>query len=449
MTIQLSDHFNNRKLLRFTAPTILMMVFASVYGVVDGLFVSNAAGKTAFAAINLIWPSPMALGAIGYMFGTGGCALVSKILGEGDEKRARSYFTAITLVAFFFGTFLASAGYALVEKVAIMLGAHDPVLLDYSVRYGRIIMMALPLFILQCLFQPFLIAAEKPGWGLMVTLFAGLVNILLDYLLVYKLNQDIRLKVEGAGWATLGSQFIGAVFPIILFALNRGQKLYFSRPAITWEALLKSCSNGLSEFVINISAPLVNLLYVSMLLRQAGENGVGAYGVIMYVNVVFFGVYTGYSMGCAPIVSYHYGARNVREIVNVLRRSLLMMSVFAVAVFIAAEFFANNVASMFAGYDKEFQHIVYQAFSIYSISFLFAPFNIYGSSFFTAMNNGKASAVISISRVLVFQALAVLLLPRLFGTTGFWIALPVAELLTLLVTWYCFHACRKIYFGSR
>lgn len=439
--IQLSDHFDYWRLLRFTMPTVLMMLFSSFYGVVDGLFVANYAGKTAFAAVNLIWPYPMVIGALGYMFGTGGCALVSKTLGEGNSPKSRGYFTMLLIVAFSIGCLISTIGYFYVEDVVRFLGATEGELWNDCVVYGKLIMCSMPFFIMQTMFQPFMIAAEKPTWGFGIILAAGLININLDALLIAFFNKG----VEGAGVATLISQVCGTLLPCLFFALHKPSNLYFSKPIFNWQALRKACTNGSSEFIVNASMPIVNLIYVYLLWKTCGENGVGAYGVIMYVNVVFFSVYTGFSMGSAPIISYNFGAGKMSEVQNVKKRIIKILGVSAVSVVVLAELLAPLVAKGFAHGDANFRNMIYEAFALYAISFLVAPFNIFASSFFTALNNGRVSAIIAFSRIFLFQIGAMLLLPIWLGTNGYWAALPVAEALCLITTIYFYVTRKPIY----
>lgn len=440
-TIQLSDHFTYRKLLRFTMPTVLMMLFASFYVIVDGLFVSNCIGKDAFAAVNLIWPFPMIIGALGYMFGVGGCALVSKTLGEDDAKRARGLFSMFCLSALIYSILLSVIGFFFIDDVARFLGATEGQILDDCVTYGRLIMLSMPFFVLQTMFQPFMIAAERPSWGLIITFIAGCVNIIFDFVFIVLLHKE----VAGAGWATLCSQMTGALLPMAYFWLKKPSDLYFSTPIFDLKAFKKACANGASEFIVNASVPIVNLLYVFALWRIGSVDGVGAYGVIMYVNVIFFSVYTGFSMGSAPVISYNYGAQRMSEVQNVKRRVLKILFVSAILVTLTAELLAPLVAWGFADGDTIFREIIYEAFAWYALSFAIAPFNIYASSFFTALNDGKVSAIISFSRILVFQIGAMLLLPLWLGIHGFWVALPVAELLCLTVTAYFYITRKKQY----
>lgn len=440
-SIQLSDHFTYRKLLRFTMPTVLMMLFASFYVIVDGLFVSNCIGKDAFAAVNLIWPFPMIIGALGYMFGSGGCALVSKTLGEGDAKRARGLFSMFCLSALSYSVLFSAVGLFFIEEVTRFLGATEGQMMNDCITYGHLIMFSMPFFVLQTMLQPFMIAAERPAKGLAITFVAGMVNIILDAIFIGLLN----MKVAGAGLATLLSQITGALLPLAYFSLRKPSNLYLIWPIFDLKAFWKACTNGLSEFVVNASMPIVNLLYVFALWRIGGEDAVGAYGVIMYVNVIFFSVYTGFSMGSAPVISYNYGAQRMSEVQNVKRRVLKILLVSAIIVTSTAELLAPLVSWGFAGGDIEFRDMIYEAFALYALSFAIAPFNIYASSFFTALNNGKVSAVISVSRILLFQIGAMSLLPLWFDIHGFWVALPVAELLCLFVTIWFYRANKTRY----
>lgn len=440
--IKLSDHFTYIRLLRFTMPTILMLLSASLYGVVDGLFIANCAGKTAFAAVNLIWPFPMLLGAIGYMFGAGGCALVSKTMGEGYYERARSYFTMLTITAVACGFLFASIGIFFIDDIANMLGAKSGMIHVNCVVYGRYIMAAMPLFILQCMFQPYMIAAEKPKWGLAIIFVAGCVNVLLDYYFLYNKN----MGVAGAGLATMISQAVGAVLPMFLFVGKKHSKLYFvSKIKIEPLVLAKTCANGASEFIVNASMPFVNLLYVYALWKVAGEDGVGAYGVIMYVNIVFFSFYNGLAMGSSPIISFHYGAHQMYEVRNVKRIVFCLLSISGLLLFVVAELTSPMIAGLFSKGDEVFGDIIERSFSLYALSFLFAPYNIYASAFFTALNNGKVSAAISFSRILFFQVGALLTLPIWFGIDGFWMALPIAEVLCLGLSIFLYLKFKPLY----
>ena len=394
MRIQLSDHFTTGKLLRFVAPSIVMMIFTSVYGVVDGLFVSNFVGKTAFAAVNLIFPLLMILGALGFMIGTGGSALVARTLGEGDSGRAQRYFSMLVYV---------TIGGGIVFSV------------------------------LQNVFQSFLITAEKPHFGLGVTVAAGLTNIILDFLFI----AVFRWGVAGAAIATAASQFVGGGVPLLYFARPNRSLLRLGKTKLDSRALLKACTNGSSELMTNLSSSLVTVLYNFQLMQLAGEDGIAAYGVIMYVNFIFIAIFIGYSIGSAPVVGYHHGAGNSTELKSLFRKSLLLVGAAGVALTAAAEALALPLTKIFVGYDAALLAMTCRGFRLYSLSFLLTGFNIFSSGFFTALNDGFVSAVISFLRTLVFQTAVVLVLPALMGTDGIWLAIVVAELLALAVSaWF-------------
>lgn len=438
--IQLSDSFNFRKLLKFTFPSIIMLVFTSLYGVVDGFFVSNFVGKTSFAAVNFIMPFLLILGCVGFMFGTGGGALIAKTAGEGDRKKANEIFTMIVAVSFVCGVVMAVAGFFTIRPVAALLGAEGQ-MVEKSTIYGRIIMFALPAYVLQFEFQCLFAVAEKPKLGLTVTVAAGLTNIVLDALFV----AVFKWGLAGAAAATAISQVVGGVIPLIYFIRPNTSLLRLTKFSFNAKALIKSCTNGSSELLSNISASLVSMLYNAQLLKYAGEDGVAAYGVLMYLNMVFQSVFIGFSVGTAPVVSYHFGAENFGELKNLLKKSLVIISVSAVIMFAASELLAVPLSKLFVGYDVSLLELTKKAFFIYSFSFLFSGFAVFGSSFFTALNDGLVSALISFMRTLVFQIAAVIVLPLIWGLNGIWISVVVAEILAVSVTVVFLIANRKKY----
>lgn len=440
MNIQLSDHFTYGRLIRFVIPSVAMMIFTSVYGVIDGLFVSNFVGKTPFAAVNLIIPFCMILGAFGFMFGTGGTALVAKTLGEGKKERANQIFSMLIYVALLLGILLALFGIVFVEPIALKLGADDA-MLGYCVKYARVVLLGLPFFMLQNMFQSFLIAAEKPKMGLMVTIAAGVTNMVLDALFI----AIFRWGVVGAAAATALSQFVGGVVPFLFFARKNNSKLRLTKTRMMGKELLRTCTNGSSELVTNISLSLVCMLYNVQLLKIAGQNGVAAYGVIMYVNFIFISIYLGYAFGTAPIIAFHYGAKNTAELQNVLKKSLKILLAAGILLFGAAFLLSDMLAKIFVGYDAELYAMTARGFRLYAVSYLLAGFNIYGSSFFTALNNGIVSAVISFLRTVVFEVAAIMILPVFFRLDGIWCAITVAETASLLITAVFFFALRKRY----
>ena len=438
--IRLSDHFTYGRILRFALPSMVMFVFTSIYTVVDGFFISNYAGKEPFAAVNLIMPFIMILGTVGFMFGTGGAAIVSKTMGEGDPDRANRYFSEIVEVNILFGAILTVIGIALMEPVSIALGA-DEAMLPYCVLYGRICVAGNVAFMLQNVFQTFFVVAEKPHLGLFFTVFSGVTNMVLDFLFV----GIFKWGVAGAAIATVMSQVVGGVLPIFYFAAKNSSRLRLKPAKIEWRIIAKTSGNGSSELMSNISTSIVSIAYNFELLKYAGANGVAAYGVLMYVCFIFLAIFIGYSVGTAPIVGYHYGAGNHKEMHNVLSMSLTLMSVFGIGMLVAAELLAGPLSKMYVGYDAELYAMTVHAFRLFSFSFLVAGVNIYSSSFFTALNNGAISAAISFLRTLVFQLLAVLLLPLLLGLDGIWFANLVADLGALCVTLYFLLSRRKKY----
>lgn len=440
MKIQLSEHFTYKKLLRFVLPSIVMMIFTSIYGVVDGLFVSNYVGKTAFAAVNLIMPFLMAISALGFMIGTGGSAIVAKTLGEGKKKQANEYFSMLVYLTLIGGIVLSALGILFSPLIARGLGA-DGALLTNCVLYARITLLSMPAFMLQNVFQSFFVTAEKPKLGLGVIVIAGVTNMALDFLLV----GVFQIGLAGAAFATVTSECIGGLFPILYFARKNSSLLKLGRTHFNGQIFLCACGNGSSELMTNLSSSIVNSLYNIQLMNLAGENGVAAFGTIMYVNFIFIAIFLGYSIGSAPLVSYHYGAGNHDELKNLFQKSLRLIGIWGLMLFILAQLIARPLAAIFVGYDADLFSMTQNGFRIYCIAYLINGFNIYGSSFFTALNNGLISAAISFLRTLVFQLAAVLLLPLLLDINGIWSAVAVAELLTLGLTVTFFVRNRKKY----
>ena len=427
--IQLSDHFNYRHLLRYTVPSILMLIFTSVYSVVDGFFVSNFTGKTPFAAVNFIMPLLMILGCAGFMFGTGGGAIIAKTMGVGDNRKANELFSMIVYAAAACGIVLAALGILFLRPIASLMGA-DGELLENCIIYGRIILLALPFYILQYEFQCLFAVAEKPRLGLYVTVAAGVINMVLDALLV----AVFPFGLVGAAAATALSQFAGGVIPLIYFGRKNNSLLQLGKCKIDKYALAKTCTNGSSELMNNISMSVVSMLFNVQLMKYAGENGIAAYGVLMYVSMIFQAVFLGYSVGTAPIVSYHYGAQNHNELKSLRQKSFIIISVFSVLMLAAGQILSRPLSLIFVGYDEELMEMTVHAFAIFSFSFLMSGFSILGSSFFTALGDGLTSALIAFLRTMVFQCTAVLTLPLILGLDGIWGAVVVAEVMATLVT---------------
>lgn len=438
--IQLSDYFTYKLLLRFTFPSIIMLVFTSIYGIVDGFFVSNFVGKTPFAALNFIMPVLMILGCVGFMFGTGGSALIAKTMGEDNRKKANETFSLLVYVSAACGVVLAVLGIVFLRPIAVLLGAEGQLLSD-CLLYGRIILLALPFYILQYEFQCLFATAEKPKLGLSVTVAAGVTNMVLDALFVAVFHWGLA----GAAAATALSQFVGGVIPLVYFGRKNTSLLRLVKCKWDGKALLKACTNGVSELMSNISMSLVSMLYNAQLMKYLGENGIAAYGVLMYVSLMFQAVFIGYSVGAAPIVSFHYGAQNHAELKSLLKRSAILLGSFAVLMCLAGELLGRPLSVIFVGYDAELLDLTAHAFSIFSLSFLLSGFVIFGSSFFTALNNGFVSAAISFVRTLLFQIAAVLIFPLIFGVDGIWWSIPAAEVMAFLVTLLFLVGNRKKY----
>ena len=440
MDIQLSDHFTYKKLFRFTLPSVVMMVFTSIYGVVDGFFVSNFAGKTAFAAVNLVMPFVMILGGVGFMIGTGGTALVSRVLGEGRRDLANRYFSMLIYATLIPGLGLSAFGIAFMEPIAAFLGATGEMMGD-CVLYGRIVIGFNAAFMLQNVFQSFFIAAEKPKLGLYATVTAGVVNMALDALFV----GVFPFGAAGAAIATGISQCIGGILPLFYFLRPNGSLLRLTRTRMESRPLLKAFGNGSSELLSNISSSVVSMIYNFQLLRYVGEDGVSAYGVLMYVQFIFIAIFIGYSIGSAPVVGYHYGAGNHPELKNMLKKSILLMGGSGIILSILAFSLADPLAGIFVGYDRDLFALTSHAFRLFSCSFLLAGLNIFASSFFTALSNGAVSAAISFLRTLVFQTSSVLVLPVFFDVDGIWWAITVAEVCACVVSAAFLFVKRKRY----
>lgn len=429
MNIRLSDHFSYSKLIRFTLPTIAMMIFTSIYGIVDGVFVSNCVGSDAFAAVNLIMPVIMILGSTGFMVGTGGSAIVSKTLGEKKLEKASEYFSMLIYLCIVSGVILSAIGIIFIKPLAGLLGATGDIA-NNCIIYGRTVFFMMTGLFLQNAFQSFLVVAEKPKLGLAVTLLAGFTNMFLDFLFVYVL----RLGVFGAAVATGISQFVGAIIPVIYFASGRNNILHLKKCRFNKDIIIKTFINGSSEMVTNMSMSLVNMLYNMQLMKYIGTNGVVAYGIIMYVGFIFSGTYIGYSLGSAPVISYHYGAGNKKELKSLFKHSIILLVISSVIMTLLAEVLAKYLAGIFVSYDKQLLELTTTAIRIYSVSYLISELNIFASSFFTALNNGFVSAAISFLRMFLFQIIMILLLPVIIGINGIWIAVTAAEALALVVS---------------
>lgn len=440
MKISLSDHFTYRKLLKFVAPSAVMMMFTSIYGVVDGLFVSNYVGKVPFAAINLVMPFIMILGGIGFMIGTGGSALVSKTLGEGDRKKANRYFTMMIYLSLICGAAASVIGFVFIRPISYLLGATDT-MIGECVEYGRMIFLFTTAFMMQNVFQSFLVTAEKPRLGLLATVGAGVTNMALDAWFIVGLGWGVK----GAALATGISQTVGGILPLIYFLRPNSSLLKITRTKLEGRPVFLAVTNGSSELMSNISASVVSMIYNFQLMKFAGEDGVAAYGVLMYVQFVFIALFIGYAIGSAPIIGYHYGAINHSELKNMLKKSIIIMSISGVIMTLLAQALALPIAKVFVGYDEGLFDMTVHAFRVFSFSFILAGINIFASSFFTALNNGAVSAAISFLRTLIFQSTAVIVLPMIWELDGIWLSITVAEVFALIISVTFLAAKRKKY----
>ena len=441
MNIKLSDQFTYRRVLRFALPSIFMMIFTSIYSVVDGFFVSNFSGKNALAAVSFIYPYIMIFGAIGFMLGTGGTALIAIRLGEGEKEKANQTFSMMVYVTIALGILFSIFGSVSIQQVALLLGANEDIL-ALSVTYGSILLIGLPAFMLQFEFQSFMVAAEKPKLGLYITIVSGLTNILFDLLLV----GILKMGISGAAIATDVSELVGGVFPVLYFVRKNNSSLQLIKARIDFSDLRRALANGSSEFITNISLSVVSMLYNAQLMKFAGADGVAAYGVLLYVSEIFLAVFVGYAIGTAPIIGYHFGARNQKELKNVFGMSIRIIGICGFAMLIAGEIFAGAIAGVFVGYDEELMKMTVHAFRIFSFSFLFASIPIYCSAFFTALNNGVLSALISFVGTFLFEIGSVLLLPMIMGLDGIWFSLVVAELAASILSIGILLRKRKVLF---
>ena len=439
-SIQLSDHFTFKKLFRFVIAPICTMIFTSIYGIVDGFFVSNYVGNTAFASLNLVMPYIMMVASVGFMFGTGGNALVSLHLGLDEKRKAKEYFSLIVYTLIGIGVVLAVVSIFLAPGISKLLGASEA-MLPYCVLYLRINMIGIVFFMMQNLFQSFLITAEKPRIGFAITLIAGCTNMLLDWILV----GICSLGIAGAAWATVTSQIVGGIVPFVYFVVSKSSILKLTGTKFEAKVIAKTCGNGVSEFLSNVSASIVGFLYNLQLMRYVGENGVSAYGVIMYVSFVFVAIYIGYSMGVAPIIGFNYGSGNKSELQNIFRKSVGILTITNILMFVLAESLTVPMAKIFVGYNKALNELTIRGMRIYSIAFLVMGFNIFASAFFTALSNGRVSAILSVTRTLILQLIMIYLLPMLLDVDGLWAVVIAVEGISLIVTIYYILKNRKNY----
>lgn len=431
MNIQLSDHFTYSKLIRFTLPSIGMMIFSSIYGVVDGFFVSNFAGATPFAAVNLIMPAWMIIATAGFLFGAGGTAIVARTLGEKNIERANAYFSLITYFSAVIGVLFSIIGITFIRPISMFLGAEGE-MLHHCVTYGRIIFASVPFFVLQLMFQIFFVVAEKPQLGFITTIISGVTNIVLDAVLVILLPQEYKLA--GAAIATAFGQIVGCLIPLIFFSRKNSSILKLGKTHFDGKIILEAGINGSSEFMTSVSSSIISMLYNHQFLNYVGEKGIVAYGVVMYVNMIFSATFNGYTVGCAPVIGYHYGAGNHSELRSLLKKSLAITSIMGISMTIIAELFAAPLSGIFVGYNQEILEFTIHGFRIFALAFTLMGIVSFSSGFFTALSDGVTSAAISFMRTLVFQVINVLLIPIILGIDGIWYSAVIAELMAIVVS---------------
>ena len=428
MNIQLSDHFSYKRLLKFTLSPIVMMIFSSIYWLVDGIFVSNIVGKTAFSAVNFIWPVIMILSTTGFLLGTGGSALVSKTLGEKNKQKANELFSMFIYLSIIIGVILSILGIVFVNRIGALMGGKGQMLKDATL-YAQIVLIALPAYTLQLEFNSFFSTAEKPHLGLLVTVISGVCNMILDALFI----AVFKLGIAGAALATGISQFISVIISMIYFAKSKTSLISLTKFKMDFKALFKACSNGFSELLSNVSMSLVGVVYNIQLLKLEGENGIAAYGALNYVCMIFLSIFIGFAFGTAPIIGYNFGAKNHAELKNVTKKSIVITIIASISMFVISELLAYPLSYVFASYDPYLFDLTKRAFILYSFSYLFAGIGIFGSSFFTALNNGLISAICSFLRTVIFQLLFVWLLPIFIKTDGVWLSIAIAEFLAAMV----------------
>lgn len=442
MKIELGEHFSYKKLLQFTFPSMMMLVFTSIYGVVDGYFVSNHAGKTPYAALNLIWPLVQVFIALGFMMGSGGAAIVGKTLGEGKDQKAKEYFSLTVMFTIILGIISTIIGFAVTPSVAVVFKAEEGLMMESCITYGRINFIGITFAMLQMYFQELLITAERPDLGFRTTVFAGVTNMVLDWLLVGVLDGGIA----AAAWATVASEAVGAVMPMVYFARENGSKLRLCHAPFVGPVIIKSITNGSSEFIGNISASIVSMLYNWQLLRFAGEDGVAAYGSIMYISFIFCAIFFGFNIGTAPVISFHYGAGNRDELKSLFRKCTVIVASMGLLMTLLSMLLAEWFTELFVGYDRALTEMTLHGMYIFNIVFLMMGFNVFASSMFTALNNGLVSAVLSFCRIFVIASACIVIMPEIWGMEGIWWSVPVSEVLALSVT-VCFELANRKKYG--
>ncbi len=426
MNTTISQKFTLTSLLKFALPTTIMMVVLSIYTLVDGVFVSNFVGELAFSAINIIFPFISLIFALGIMAATGGNALVANNLGQGDDEKARENFTLIVIFATGLGLLLMMVGIVFNKEIARLLGA-TPLIEEYARDYLSTLAPFIPLAIWMGFSQILFVTIGKPTLGLIATLVGGITNIIFDYLFIVVMNMGIKGAALGTG---LGYSLPGLFF-IYYFLFHRKNSLYFVKPRWRARVLLKTFTNGSSEFVANLATSITTFMFNLIILDLAGEQGVAAIGIILYAQFLLMSAFLGYAQGVAPIFSYAYGARDHLQLKKVFSISIRVIILFSLAIASFSYFASSSIVGIFVERQSQVFSLAKNGFSVFSLSFLFMGVNIFSSSLFTAFSNGKISASISFLRTLVFILGYLLFLPRFLGLPGVWLAIPLAEFTTM------------------
>lgn len=439
MQNDISKEFTLPSLIKFTLPTIVMLVFVASYTIVDGIFVSRFVGTTALSAMNIVFPLINILIGLGIMMGTGGSAIIGRKLGEGKEEEARSAFTLVTVFSIIVGLVISALCFLFIQPLSILLGA-DENLLPYCIAYGRIMMAFYTVSVVQTLFQTLFITAGKPQLGLWLNVAAGLANILFDYVFIVLLDMGIA----GAAWGTVSGFLIGGIPALVYFAKPR-TVLYFVKPRWNGRIILQTMTNGSSEMVTNAAMAITTLLFNLAMMELLGEDGVAAITIVLYAQFLFSSAYLGFASGAAPVFSYNYGNRNIPQLKWLFKTCLCIILISSVVCFAFSYLMAVPTIAIFTPKESNTYAITLYGYKIFVWNFLFAGINIFASSFFTALSNGKVSAMISFLRTFVFVAGSILLLPKFLGIDGIWLAVPVAEAVTVLVALFLLAINRKHY----
>lgn len=441
MRIELSGHYSVRRLLVSAVPSIVMILVTSLYSIVDGVFVSNFAGTTPFAALNLMWPAMQVVTVLGLMVGTGGSALVSKTKGEGDDKKADAIFSTLVRFTLILGVIMGALFFILTPQIARWLGAEGE-LLRQSIIYARICISVAPVFMIQMAFNSFFMAAEKPQLGTALSIASGITNIIVDAVLIVWL----KMGIAGAAIGTASGMAVGGLYPIFYFSSKRNSSsLHLVKNTAEFRHVLKACSNGLSEYVGNIALSVVSICYNVQLMKYLGENGVSVYGILMYLGFAFASLFIGYNIMATPVIGYNYGAGNRPELKSLLNKSMGIVLTTGILLAGIVTALARPLATIFVSYDPELLDLAVRAIRIYFISFTICGINMFTSAWFTGLNNGIVSAVAAFTRTLVFELGAVFVIPALFGIDAIWAAVNVAEVLALILSAALILAFRRRY----